>query len=195
MITTDIQATLVPLLDAFEKMGVPYQIGGSVASSVYGIARTTLDIDVVANFGPELISPLVERLKDIYYIDEEQIREALHRRSSFNIIHLITMLKVDIFFQKNRPYDQQAFGKSQKETLDESEDARKFFLSSPEDVILNKLEWYLQGGCISDRQWNDVLGVLKIQGRSLDFGYMRAWASQLGLAELLGRAMQDAGLS
>ena len=71
---------------------------------------------------------------------------------------------------------------------------RKFSLASAEDVILNKIEWHAQGGRVSDRQWNDVLGVMKVQRDSLDLAYLRRWANQLGLSNLLDQALRDAGI-
>jgi hypothetical protein len=80
------------------------------------------------------------------------------------------------------------------ESLSGEDETVRVYLSSPEDVILHKLEWYRLGGGVSDRQWGDVLGVLKVQGEALDFGYLRQWAGELGLTELLAAALRDAGL-
>ena len=98
-----------------------------------------------------------------------------------------------MFVLKSRPYDQVAFTRARLENLAEGESARQYQMASPEDVILNKLDWYLQGGCVSERQWNDVLGILKIQQSSLDLEYIQSWAQTLGLQDLLLRALQDAG--
>lgn len=191
----NILAALVPVADALERLGIPYHIGGSVASSAHGIARATLDVDLVADLAPAHVRPLVEMLQETCYIDEEMVREAVQRRSSFNIIHLETVLKVDVFVLKTRPYDQEAFRRIRRDTLDEAQDARAFYVASPEDVILNKLEWYRLEGGVSDPQWNDVLGVLKVQRDSLDYDYLRRWAADLRVSDLLDRALGDAGIS
>ena len=185
---------LEPVIEVFDALGIRYQIGGSVASSAYGIARATLDVDLVADLNERQIRPLFNRLRDAYYIDEDRVRDAVARRSSFNIIHLGSMLKVDVFVLKSHPYDQAAFARARREKLGEGALTRQHYLASPEDVILKKLDWYRQGGCISERQWNDALGVLKVQQSSLDMQYLRHWAATLGLTDLLLRALADAGM-
>jgi hypothetical protein len=188
---SDLLSALIPVVDALERLGVAYQIGGSVASSVYGVPRATMDIDLVADLRPEHVQPLVAFLQEQYYINPEAIHEALHRRSSFNLIHLETMVKVDVFVLRERPYDQEAFRRTRRDTLAE-ESRREFCLSSPEDVILNKLAWFRMGGEVSERQWNDVIGVLRVQANALDVPYLTHWAAVLGLADLLERAFREA---
>ncbi|OQY58280.1 MAG: hypothetical protein B6245_12690 [Desulfobacteraceae bacterium 4572_88] len=104
MRNTDILAATEPVVEAFEKLGILYCIGGSVASSAYGIPRSTMDVDMVSDLKPTSVRPLVRMLEPYYYIDENMILDAIGRRSSFNIIHLETMLKIDIFVAKNTPY-------------------------------------------------------------------------------------------
>ncbi len=190
---SDVLKALLPVVEALEKLGIAYQIGGSVASSVYGVPRTTMDIDLVANLRPEHVRPLVDLLKDQYYLSPEAIHEALRRRSSFNLIHLETMVKVDVFILRPEPYEQEAFRRSRRDTVVE-ESAREFFLSSPEDVILHKLAWFRMGGEVSERQWSDVMGVIRVQADVLDFAYLRQWATALGLADLLEQAIREASL-
>jgi hypothetical protein len=189
----DIIVALDMVIECFEELGIAYYIGGSVASSAYGIARATMDVDLVAKVEIRQLNRLVKVLETDYYIDAEMIRDAIHRRSSFNLIHLETMIKIDIFIVKDRPYDLQALTRRQPDTLDE-ESSRKFYLSSPEDIILNKLQWYQIGGGISEQQWKDVLGVLKVQGDKLDLEYLKYWASRLNLSDLLNRSFDDAGI-
>lgn len=185
---------LEAVVRAFDALGVRYQIGGSIASSAYGIARATLDVDLVADISENQIRPFIDLIRDGYYVDEDRVRDAVATRSSFNIIHLESMIKVDVFILKPHPYDQAAFARARLENLEEGESSRQHYLASPEDVILNKLEWYRQGGCASERQWNDVLGVLKVQQSSLDLEYIRRWAEALDLVILLSNALRDAGI-
>jgi len=184
-------AAISPIIEALEQLGVSYHIGGSVASSVYGILRATIDADLVADLRLEHVRPLIMQLKTDYYIDEDMIRDAIKRRSSFNVIHLDTMLKVYVFIPKSRLFDQEELRRSQQEVL--LEGTRPFSVASPEGTILNKLEWYRMGGEVSDRQWNDILGVLKVQGTDLDMIYLQKWAANLNVTDLLERALIDAG--
>ncbi len=190
--TPDILVSLIPLVEVLDELGVSYHIGGSVASSIYGIPRLTIDIDIIADLHQEYVRLLVIRLQSDYYIDEDKIRDAIRRRSSFNLIHLDTMLKVDVYIPKSRPFDQEEFRRVQQEVL--LEGSRPFYVASPEGTNLNKLEWYKLGGEVSDRQWNDILGVLKVQGMHLNMAYLQRWAANLKVADLLDRALIDAGL-
>ena len=190
----DIQAALNPVIDAFEALGIVYCVGGSVGSSVYGIPRTTVDIDLVADIQKAKINPLCKLLRETYYVDASVIEQAIQRQSSFNLIHLPTMIKVDVFAVKSRPFDRESFRRMRRERLEESVKGREYCLASPEDIVLNKLEWYRQGGEVSERQWTDVLGVLKVQSKSLDIAYLLKWAVQLGVEDLLKRSLADAGL-
>jgi hypothetical protein len=192
MNTSQILAAITPVVEALEQLGVPYHIGGSVASSIYGILRATIDVDLVADLRLEQVRPLVKQLEAAYYIDEDMIRDAIGHRSSFAVIHLDTMLKVDIFIPKSRLFDQEELRRVQQEVL--AEGTRPFNVASPEGTILNKLEWYRMGGEVSDRQWNDILGVLKVQGTHLDMDYLQRWAASLKVTDLLERALADAGL-
>ncbi len=189
----DIIVALDMVIGCFEKLSIAYYIGGSVASSAYGIARATMDVDLVANVEIRQVNRLVEALETDYYIDAEMIKDAIHRRTSFNLIHLETMIKIDVFIVKDQPYDSKALTRRLSDTLDE-ESSRKFYLSSPEDIILNKLQWYQRGGGVSQQQYKDVLGVLKVQADKLDLEYLKYWASRLNLSDLLSRSFDDAGL-
>jgi hypothetical protein len=187
----DLISAIEPVIKAFEHLGILYYIGGSIASSAYGIARATLDVDMVSDLKLNHVHSIVEILQPDYYIDEEMISNAIKKGSSFNIIHLGTMIKVDIFLKKNRPYSKEEFNRKRKETLDEEKGSAEFYLASCEDVILNKLEWFHLGGDVSERQWSDVLGVIKVQGDLLDKGYLLNWATKLGISELLEKAFKE----
>jgi len=191
---SDIIVALDMVIGCFEELEIAYYIGGSVASSAYGIARATIDVDLVANIEIHQVNHLVKALEKDYYIDAEMIRDAIGRSASFNLIHLETMIKIDVFIVKAQPYDSKALTRRQPDTLDE-ESSRKFFLSSPEDIILSKLQWYQGGGRVSEQQWKDVLGVLKVQADKLDLEYLKYWASKLNLSDLLNRSFDNAGIT
>jgi hypothetical protein len=191
---TEIARAVTPVVDAFDRLDVAYLVGGSVASSARGIARTTVDIDLVARLPIAKVAALVEQLGPAYYADDEMIRDAIRRESSFNLIHLETMLKIDVYVLKARPFDLQSFERRRPDSLDVDDGARQFQIEAPEDVVLHKLEWFRLGGGVADRQWTDVLGVLKVQRSTIDVAYMRTWARELGVDDLLERALADAGL-
>lgn len=193
MADSDILSALKPVVVALDEMGVAYEIGGSVASSACGVPRTTLDVDVVAALGRDHVKEFVGRLQSLYYVDENAAFDAVDRQSSFNLIHLGTMLKVDVFVLKSRVYDQKAFQRKRKDRLNLDPEGDSFYFASPEDVVLNKLEWYRLGRELSERQWTDVLGVLKVQHGAVDIPYMQHWAGILGITDLLERALLEAG--
>ena len=190
----DIIVALDMVIESFEKLRIPYYIAGSVASSAYGLSRTTVDVDLVADIRMEQVTHLANTLKKDYYIEPDAIRDAISTNASFNLIHLDTMIKIDVFIPKPHSYDSTAMARRQPDTLDE-ESSRKFYLSSPEDVILSKLQWYRTGGQVSEQQWKDILGVIKVQGGKLDLEYLRQWASSLNLSDLLNRSFVDAGIT
>lgn len=185
-----IEVTL-KVTDVFEKLGVPYLVGGSLASTLYGMVRTTQDSDIVTEMQLEHIQPFVSALQDEFFVDEEMIAESIQRNSSFNIVHRESMFKVDVFIPRPRPFLQSQLARAQRQTFTlETEVGAKF--ASPEDTILSKLEWYRLGGEVSDRQWRDILGVMKTRAGDLDLAYLRLWAGELKVSDLLERALSDA---
>lgn len=186
-----VQVTL-KVTDVFEKLGVSYLISGSLASTLYGMVRTTQDSDIVAEMQMEHLQPFVSALQDEFYVDDEMIAESIQGNSSFNIIHRETMFKVDVFIPRPRPFLESQLARAQKQTfIFETEVSAKF--TSPEDTILSKLEWYRMGGEVSDRQWRDILGVMKTRAGELDLGYLKKWAGELKVGDLLERALKESG--
>lgn len=182
---------MIPVVEVLERLGIRYYVVGSIASSAYGYARSTLDVDLVADLAPEHVAPLVEALQGTYYLSAPAISDAIAGNSCFNIIHLATSFKVDIFAVKNRRYDRLALQRAERRSVDPEQPARQFFLAAPEDVILSKLEWFRLGDEVSEQQWRDVIGVLKVQENSLDRAYLEKWAAELGIADLLQRAWKE----
>ncbi|HLL79641.1 MAG TPA: hypothetical protein VKT25_09085 [Ktedonobacteraceae bacterium] len=195
MNTEIILTSLLPVVHAFEELAIDYYVGGSVASLAYGVYRTTADVDIVAEIRQEHIPMLVELLKRDFYIDADMIKDAIRHRSEFNLLHLQTMFKVDVFLQKKRLYDLEVRSRVQPGKLSETQDDYQFFMESPEDVVLTKLEWYKMGGGVSDRQWGDIVNIMTALGPTLEQDYLHHWASVLGVGDLLERALSEAGLS
>lgn len=184
-------AALVRVLEALEDLRIPHHLGGSYASAVHGVPRQTRDADLVVDLPAAAVPVLVERLGADFYLDEERILHAVAHRSSVNLIHLATGFKVDLFIKGRHPFDEEEFRRSRLEVVPGAA-GRTVAVKSPEDTILRKLAWYAEGGGASERQWNDVLGVLKAQVGRLDLDYMRKWAAELGVTELLDRALGEA---
>jgi hypothetical protein len=184
-------AVTLQVAEVLDQLNVPYAIGGSLASAVHGVMRATMGADLVADLRPGQAAPLVQALGDAFYADEEMINEAIRQRASFNLLHLDTMFKVDIFVAKPRSFDQAQLNRRLRQQISLNPE-RYVYVTSPEDIILTKLEWYRLGGEVSDRQWQDVLGVLKVQAGRLDQTYLRQMAANLNVTDLLDQALAEA---
>ena len=181
-------AVVARLARALESLGIPYVIGGSFASSLYGTPRATQDVDIVADLAATHVEPLVRALNGEFYLDAQTIRDAIQQRSVFNILHTATMFKADIFISPDDAWSRERLARACVETFDTPEGTVPVRFSSPEDTLLHKLVWYKLGNQVSDRQWSDALGLLKIQRGLLDDVYLNRWASVLGVADLLAHA-------
>lgn len=175
----------------FDALGIRYLVGGSVASSVYGIPRATQDVDLVADIRLSHVDALTSALGGEFYVDAELIRDAIQRRASFNVVHLATMFKADIFVLQGDSWSREEMQRARTEELDLPEGKVSIRFASPEDTLLHKLIWYKLGNQVSDRQWGDILGVLKIQGDALDHAYLDRWAPLLDVFDLLLRARKE----
>jgi len=177
---------------ALERLGVRHLVGGSLASSVYGTPRATQDADIVADLAPDQVPSLVAALSNQFYADAEMIGEAVRRRASFNLLYLPTMFKIDVFVMREDAWWREEMARGRAERVGEGIDAYTLRFASPEDMILQKLVWFKMGGGISDRQWSDVLGILRVQRATLDREYLERWSAHLGVEDLLLRATSEA---
>jgi hypothetical protein len=186
------ESTRVTLLvtQTLERLGIAYAVGGSLASSLHGVMRSTLDVDIVADMRLEHIPPLVAALSKEFYADDEMMKDAIEHHSSFNLIHYETAFKVDIFIRKTRAFDEMQLERRRTSVI-ATDPEESVYVTSPEDVILSKLEWYRMGGEVSERQWRDILGVLKTRSGELDLDYLHKWASELKVSDLLDRALKE----
>lgn len=174
-----------------ERLGVRHLVGGSLASSVYGTPRATQDADLIADLAPDQVASFVAALSDRFYADAEMIGEAVRRKASFNLLHLLTMFKIDVFVMREDAWWQEEMARGRTERIGEGTNACTLRFASPEDMVLQKLVWFKRGGAISDKQWSDVLGILRVQSSILDHEYLERWSAHLGVADLLRRATNE----
>jgi len=184
-------AVTLKVVDALETLGVAYFIGGSLAGAVHGAIRASIDSDIIADLHATDVEPLVQMLGGEFYVDTGAIHDAIRHYSCFNLIHLPTMFKVDIFVLSKRAFDRSELDRRIRHVL-ASDPERSASIASAEDIIVAKLDWHRKSGGQSERQWHDVLGILRAQTGTLDLAYMRHWAAELGLADLLEKALVEA---
>jgi hypothetical protein len=178
-----------------EALGVRYAVVGSVAALSHGYGRNTIDIDVLAEMQEAHVDAFAAHLDDgSYFVDAHMIRDAIRHAGSFNLYHFETGIKVDIFVSRGRPFDQQVLLRREAESMRDS-DTPTFFVQSAEDLVLSKLQWYRLGQGASDRQWSDILAILRVQQFAADFGYLDRWARELNISDLLEKALDEAGLN
>ena len=167
-------------------------MGGSLASSVRGFPRSSLDVDVAAELLPQHVGPLVAALAQDFYVSAPKVKDAVDAHLPFHLIHLATMMKVDVFVARPRAFERALFGRLTPEFLDVAGTSIPHPVPRAEDVVLLKLEWFRAGGEASDSQWGDVLGVLRVSGAEIDRQYLGRWAAEIGVADLLERAFAEA---
>lgn len=189
-IPTEVWTAVLPIIETLESFSADYYISGSIASSYTGAARATQDADLVADLRPAHGLLLVTKLADRYYVSEERVQTAIRRRKSFNLIHLATAFKIDIFVLPDTSFAKAAM--TRRTALDIPELGRSVDICSAEDIVLHKLQWYELGNRTSDRQWNDLQGVLRLRSDDLDTEHLQHWARELGLRDLLELALSEA---
>lgn len=171
-----------------DAVGVVWLVGGSIASSLFGEPRAAANIDIVADLRERHIADVVRRLP-AYHIELEAVRHAVETRSSFNAIHVDSITKVDIFCAKDDPLSHEQLGRRVPIEIH----GRKLPVASAEDVILQKLLWYVEGGRTVDRQWRDALGVARIRGGLLDRAYIERHAALVGVGDLVRALFAEVG--
>jgi hypothetical protein len=172
-----------------DQLNIRYVLVGSFASSFHGLYRSTADIDILADIKAPQVRSILEALEKSFYVDEKALREAVDQRRSFNAIHYDSVFKVDIFIARN---DEFAEAQLQRRELREVPDTESdVYVATAEDTILAKLRWYRAGHEVSNTQWNDVLGILRINQRRLDSEYLNNWAEKLGVTDLLLKAFEE----
>jgi len=174
------------LVEVLDGLAVPYMVGGSVASSIHGIARPTMGVDLVAALRPDQVDRFAAELQGDFYADPEMIRAALEQGRPFNLIHYASTFKFDIFPALPDPYHQtQLRRRLLAEATQFGEVSIRRAVATAEDTLLAEMERYRAGGETSERQWNDLRGIVRVRGPALDLDNLRRWAPQLGVQDLL----------
>ena len=181
---------LVKVIATLDELGIRYVVGGSFASSFYGEARITHDIDIVVAITLQHLPGLVEKLQDDFYINEESVRRAIRSGKTFNAIHFDSSFKVDFFVARGVGLQEKELERRQLKTL-QTEPPVTFYATTAEDIMLAKLDWYQKGGCVSEQQWRDISGVIRVQAERLDYDYLREWAAKLEVSDLLEQALEE----
>jgi hypothetical protein len=172
-----------------DRIGVSYVIGGSFASSVHGEPRSTNDIDMVADLNLADVDAFINGVSAAFYVSRDAVVDAAQAGGAFNVIHMSTAIKVDIFVAGSDAFDRERLRRRIDVGFSAGSDAVSLFVDTAEDTILRKLEWYWRGGESSERQWRDVTGIVDAQSSRLDRTYLRMWAAKLGVVDLLERAL------
>lgn len=176
---------LAPVVEACDQLGIAYYVGGSLASSLHGVPRATNDVDVIAALRPHHADELTKLLSETYYIDARMIVDSLRRNQSANLIHLATMVKIDLYGEQSMPFTTEALDRAGHETMPGWPHPIRF--ATAEDILLAKMTWYRAGGEQSERQWGDLLGILRVQEDVLDHAYIARWLDRLNVRDIYNR--------
>jgi hypothetical protein len=174
--------------EMLDSLGIRYVIGGSVASMLYGEPRMTLDLDVMIDADERSVLEIVQRLTHDFYVEADDALQAVRHRSSFNAIRFDDLMKVDFFVPERRPEVTLQFERARVVSL--ASGTASFY--APEDILVRKLIWFRMGGEHSERQWRDILGILRFVQQPLDDAYLERAAASFAVADLLARAREDA---
>ncbi len=163
-----------------------------MASTTFGEPRMTLDVDMAADIHTQHMDRLLREIEQDFNVDPDWPRTEVAGRGTFQLMHKQSMIRVDIFVPEWTGFDLWKW-EQRRRLITEATGPEGVDITHPEGVILQKLVWFRKTGDSSDRQWRDVLGVLKSQGAALDLTAVREWSHRLMIDDLLEKALLDLG--
>jgi len=179
------------MLAILDELRLRYFAVGSVASSIHGVARFTNDVDLLVEIDEGAVDRIGTRAEKTFYIDPDEAKRSIRMGRAFNLLHLASASKIDIFPLGHDEFHRSELARAaEQEWVVSGQGSIRLRVASAEDTVLSKLRWYKMGGMVSDRQWSDILGVASRV--DLDWAYLRAWAPRIGVAELLERVFLEA---
>ena len=181
---------LIDVTRVLEALQIQYVVVGSFASSARGVQRATIDADIVAELTLDHVKAIVDKLSEDYYVDDQAVRRAIVTERAFNAIHLESMFKVDVHISRDSFTNKEMERRLPEKILPASDTI--VYIATAEDTVVAKLHWFRKGKEVSEKQWSDVLGIIKVQQDRLDYAYMRDWSEELGVRDLLDRAIGEA---
>jgi hypothetical protein len=179
------------VVSTLEKLDIPYMLVGSFASSSQGVTRFTQDADLIIKLSRSQIDRFIEAFSPDFYVDRGMIQHALTSETSFNVVHFESSFKIDFFVLRRNRYSEEDFSRRALRQIS-PRPGFEVYVQTPEDTLLSKLRWFRQGGEVSENQWRDVIGILKVQAGHLEMGYLRKWAEEIGVSDLLAKASREA---
>lgn len=194
MSKTDIYRIALRVIETLEAMGIPYHLGGSLASMAHGVPRNTLDADIVAGLPVARIPEFIQKLGAEFLSNVDALKESFRKQRSNNLIHVETMLKIDLYPAKDDPFSRSEADRRVRKQMPGIPD-REIWCCSAEDIVLRKLDWYRAGGLVARRQWEDAVQVLAVQAATIDKAYLEKWAERLNVSKLIQDALKEAGLN
>jgi hypothetical protein len=194
----DLLAVILLVGRTLEDLHVPYYLGGSIASSLHGMQQLAQDIDLIVDLDEQALPPLLAALGQHYLFNEDESRKAVRAGTSFPLIHLDSLMKIDVVLPKHEAFD--TFMRQLVRCHAVDERYPPIQVASATEMLLFKVQRYQRDeqartdGMQDDAEWNDILGMLKVQGPDLNLPLLEEWAGSLGITDTWQRALVDAGL-
>lgn len=186
----DLIEALGPVVTALNNLKIPHYIGGSVASSFHGATRSTMDVDLVCELQEALVPDFLAQIDDRFYVSQSAVQQAVRQKSCFNLIHLPSSFKVDVFVSRQRAFDNDCMRRATVARLGDSVTI-EVAIATAEDAIISKLEWYRMTDETSQRQWEDVSRLIRLLGANADTEYLTNAATSVGVTDLLNRLLDE----